>query len=218
MKCKGAIFDMDGLLFDTERIFQETWQELAETCQVELADGFVRAISGTNGEHMCRVIEEYYHVPDGNLIMEACMSAVKKKLEIHVPVQEGVTEILQYFRENGIKMAVASSSAREQIKANLENAWIEEYFEEIVSGAEVRHGKPEPDIFLRAAEKIGCRPEECFVFEDSENGIKAGYAAGCVTVMIPDLIAPSSEIVPYCSHIYENLLHAMQEIKSALSY
>lgn len=213
MKCNGAIFDMDGLLFDTERIFQETWQELADIYKVELAEGFARAISGTNGAHMCRVIETYYHVPDGTKIMETCLKNVKKKLEVYVPVKEGVSEILGYFRDHKIKMAVASSSSREQIQANLRNAGIEGYFDEIVSGEEIQHGKPEPDIFLCAAEKIGCRPEECFVFEDSENGIKAGYAAGCVTVMIPDLIAPSSEIMPYCSQIYENLLNALQAIK-----
>lgn len=215
MKCKGAIFDMDGLLFDTERIYQETWQELANMYQVNLADGFLKAISGTSGFSMCAVIEKYYHVADGTLIMNECMQSIKKKLELSVPLKTGVYDILTYFYKNRFRMAVASSSPREQIIANLRNANIIRFFDEIVSGREVAHGKPEPDIFLLAAEKIGCKPEACYVFEDSENGIKAGYAAGCVTIMIPDLIDPSPEIIPYCSGIYKNLLQAVTEIGKA---
>ena len=213
MKCSGAIFDMDGLLFDTERIFQETWKELADAYHVELAEGFTKAISGTNGAHMCRVIEAYYHVPDGEEIRDACMKGVKEKLRMHVPVKKGVSEILRYFRETGIRIAVASSSPREQIQANLECAGLYEYFDAIVSGSEVLHGKPEPDIFLRAAEKIGCSPEACYVFEDSENGIRAGAAAGCMTVMVPDLLEPSKEVMPYCKWICENLEQALGKIK-----
>lgn len=213
MKHKGAIFDMDGLLFDTERIFQETWLELAKKYQVTLVDGFVEAISGTNGERMRRVIEEYYHVSEGSTIMQACMDAVKEKLEHYVPIKPGVNEILQYFRSKGICMAVASSSRRTQIESNLKNAGIENYFDAIVSGSDIVNGKPAPDIFLYAAEKIGCKPSECYVFEDSENGIRAGHAAGCVTVMIPDLMEASTEIQSYCRGSYSNLLQALEKIK-----
>lgn len=213
MKCRGAIFDMDGLLFDTERIYQETWQELAEKYQVKLEDGFVKAISGTNGKKMCAVIEEYYHVSDGSFIINECMERMKEKLEMDVPMKAGVHEILKYFQNSGIHMAVASSSGRPQIEANLKNAGIIQYFDEIVSGTEVSHGKPEPDIFLCAAKKIGCRPEECYVFEDSENGIKAGYAAGCVTIMIPDLMEATPEIQPYCAGIYKTFFDVLKEIE-----
>lgn len=213
MKCKGAIFDMDGLLFDTERIYQETWQELAEQYQVRLEDGFLKAISGTNGAYMCAVIEKYYHVPDGSVIMNECLDRIKKKLAIHVPLKNGVHEILSYFKDNEMKLAVASSSSRQQIIMNLKNAGIMQYFDAIVSGQEVEHGKPAPDIFEYAAEKIGCLPSECYVFEDSGNGIRAGYAAGCVTMMVPDLIEASQEIVSYCFGIYSSLLEALNVIR-----
>lgn len=98
-------------------------------------------------------------------------------------------------------MAVASSSAARQIESNLETARIRGYFSAVVSGTQVRRGKPEPDIVLCAAERIGCAPGECFVFEDSENGIKAGHAAGCTAIMIPDLMEASSDILPYCGKI-----------------
>lgn len=216
MDCKGAIFDMDGLLFDTERIYQQTWKEIAMERGTALGEGFPKAISGTNGAYMCRVIETYYQVSDGHAIMEECMGRVRDKLSVHVPMKKGVYEILDFFRKKDIRMAVASSSAAEQIESNLETAGIRGYFSAIVSGTEVRHGKPAPDIFLCAAERIGCGPGECFVFEDSENGIKAGHAAGCMTVMVPDLVEASSGIRPYCTKICPDLLQAEKEIREML--
>lgn len=213
MKYKGAIFDMDGLLFDTERVYQQTWREIAEEMGVELGSGFLKAVSGTNGEYMCRVVEQYYHVSDAAAIIEQCMKRVKEKLSKHVPVKTGVPEILNFFREKGIHMAVASSSAAGQIESNLEIAGIRGYFSEIISGTEVEHGKPAPDIFLLAAERIGCEPGGCFVFEDSENGIKAGHAAGCITVMVPDLMEASPEILPYCTMVCPDLIQAERKIR-----
>lgn len=212
MQYKGAIFDMDGVLFDTERIYQETWQEIAARQDITLDGSFLRAISGTNGAYMCRVIEKYYHVPDGKDIMERCMEQVRQKLSVYVPMKKGVRDILDYFRKNDIGIAVASSSTVQQIEANLQMSGIRDYFSVIVSGSEVNQGKPEPDIFLLAAKRLHCAPEECFVFEDSENGIRAGYAAGCFTVMVPDLLEASSEIQPYCRKICSDLEQAVREI------
>ena len=203
---------MDGVLFDTERIYQETWQEIAARQDITLDGSFLRAISGTNGAYMCRVIEKYYHVPDGKDIMERCMEQVRQKLSVYVPMKKGVRDILDYFRKNDIGIAVASSSTVQQIEANLKMSGIRDYFSVIVSGLEVNQGKPEPDIFLLAAKRLHCAPEECFVFEDSENGIRAGYAAGCFTVMVPDLLEASSEIQPYCRKICSDLEQAVREI------
>ena len=111
MQYKGAVFDMDGLLFDTELVYQQTWQEIAGERNTELDSSFLNAISGTNGEYMCHVIEKYYHVPDGTAIMEECKRMVRKKLSVHVPMKKGVHEILDFFQEKGIYMAVASSSS-----------------------------------------------------------------------------------------------------------
>lgn len=212
MKIKGAIFDMDGVLFDTERLYQQVWREIAAERGIELESSFLKAISGTNGRYMCQVIEEYYHVADGRDIMEECMARIKRKLSAYVPIKKGVPEILKFFQEKGIPIAVASSSSTQQIINNLKTAGLSDYFSVIVSGTEVSHGKPAPDIFLSAAKKIDVRPEACAVFEDSENGIKAGYAAGCITIMVPDLIEPSMAIRSYCKKICVDLLQAKQEI------
>lgn len=204
---------MDGVLFDTERLYQETWKEIAMECSVRLEDDFLMAISGTNGIHMKQVIEKYYHVSDGTGIMEECMERMKRKLEVHVPVKKGVYEILEYFHGIGMRLAVASSSSEKQIEANLSKSGMRDYFSEIVSGTEVTYGKPSPDIFLLAAQKLGCRPEECLVFEDSENGVRAGHAAGCFTVMIPDLIEPNEEIKALCSKVSPDFLQVREEME-----
>lgn len=213
MKCKGAIFDMDGLLFDTEAIYQQTWNEIAEKKGIQLPKEFVKDISGTNGDTMCRVIESYYGVIDGKQIQKECMARIKKKLEIHVPKKPGVDDILRFFKENNFRIAVASSSTKSQIESNLALSGIKCYFDAIVSGSEVKKGKPEPDIFLLAAERIKCRPEECYVFEDSINGIKAGHRAGCKAIMIPDLIKPTEEIKKISDGIYDTLIEAMTSME-----
>lgn len=205
MEMQGAIFDMDGLLFDTENIYQETWNELAAENGVTLGADFVGDICGTSGAYMCRVIEKHYGVADGSIIMEECMKRVRQKLKVYVPKKPGAERIVKAFREKGMCLAVASSSYPEQIESNLKLAGLREYFDAVVSGKEVVHGKPAPDIFLLAAERIGCAPETCYVFEDSENGIRAGKAAGCTAIMIPDVLAPSEEIKEIADGIYKSL-------------
>ena len=216
MRCKGAIFDMDGLLFDTEKVFQETWQELGHENGVVLAGDFAREISGSSGEHMCKVVEKFFCVSDGSLLSEECMERVRKKLTENVPKKPGADEILQYFQREGIIIAVASSSPRTQIESNLKKAEVGKYIDIVVSGKEVAHGKPSPDIFLETVKQIGCTPQECYVFEDSENGIKAGFAAGCRTIMVPDLFEPSDTVRSMCTGVYSSLGEAMENISLIL--
>lgn len=150
---------------------RKLWNELAAENGVTLGIDFVGDICGTSGAHMCRVIEKHYGVADGSVIMEECMKRVRQKLKVHVPKKSGAERIVKAFCDKGIRLAVASSSYPEQIASNLKLAGMREYFDAVVSGKEVKHGKPAPDIFLLAAERIHCTPETCYVFEDSENGI-----------------------------------------------
>ena len=122
-----------------------------------------------------------------------------------MPEKPGLHEILDNFAGKGIKMAVASSSDREQVENNLALTGIRHYFQAVVNGAEVEKGKPNPDIFLLAADRLGLPPESCYVFEDSLSGIRAGHAAGCLPVMIPDLVQPPEEIRSLCFAVYPDL-------------
>jgi len=188
---KGAIFDMDGLLLDTERVYQENWLETARRYGQTPYPDFPAAVSGTTGENQRRIIRRYFPTVDARAFQEDCISRVDRLLEQHcAPEKPGARALLEYFRTRGVKTALASSSARERVLGNLRQAAMEDLFDVIVSGQEVERGKPEPDIFLLAAERLGCPPEECYVFEDSVNGVRAGMAAGCAAVMVPDLVPP----------------------------
>lgn len=190
----GCIFDMDGLLFDTERIFQNYWRAIAAERGIVLADSFITEITGTSGE-----------------IQKDCKERVLRHLAKNVPVKTGAVEILGRCRILGIKTAVASSSLLRQIENNLENAGMENCFDAIVSGDEVEKGKPAPDIFLLAAKRIGVPPGECTVFEDSPHGIEGALRAGMKAVMIPDLLPPWEEHRRQIE-VYNNLQEAAEKI------
>lgn len=188
---RGAIFDMDGLLLDTERLYQESWVEMAREFGQAPDPAFPSAVSGTSGEGMREVIRQYYPAVDPYAFQAGCIARVGRILDEQGPlVKPGARELLEYFRQRGIRTALASSTGRERILSNLRAAKLDRFFDAVVSGQQVERGKPEPDIFLLAASELGCPPEECYVFEDSVNGVRAGMAAGCVTVMVPDLVPP----------------------------
>lgn len=203
---RGAIFDMDGLLLDTERLYQESWVEMARVFGQTPDPAFPSAVSGTSGEGMREVIRRYYPVVDPYAFQAGCIARVDSILdEQGPPVKPGAGELLEYLSTRGVKLAVASSSGRERILSNLCAAKLDRFFAAVVSGQQVEKGKPEPDIFLLAAREIGYPPEDCYVFEDSVNGVRAGMAAGCTTVMVPDLVPPPKglEVSRVCASLLE---------------
>jgi len=203
---RGAIFDMDGLLLDTERVYQESWLETAKRFGQTPYPEFPVAVSGTTGEEQRRIIRRYYPEADPWAFQADCISRADRLLDRQRPPEKpGARAILEYFRGRGIKTALASSSGRERVLSNLRRTNLEHLFDALVSGQEVERGKPEPDIFLLAAERLGCPPEECYVFEDSINGVRAGMAAGCAAVMVPDLVQPPEGLAVYrvCASLTE---------------
>ena len=209
---QGAIFDMDGLLFDTERMYRDSWKQSAQQFGLVHNPDFPRTVCGSSGAHMREIISQYYSQVDAKAFADDCILRVERELETHVPEKTGVRDILQYFKQHGVRVAVASSSKRATVLHNLKQADILSYFDAVVSGDQVTHGKPAPDIFLLAAQQIGCEPENCAVFEDGTNGIRAGAAAGCTTIMIPDLTPPNAQLEQLCAGIYPSLSDAMNAI------
>ena len=209
---QGAIFDMDGLLFDTERMYRDSWKQSAQQFGLVHNPDFPRTVCGSSGAHMREIILQYYPQVDAKAFADDCILRVERELETHVPEKTGVRDILQYFKQHGVRVAVASSSKRATVLHNLKQADILSYFDAVVSGDQVTHGKPAPDIFLLAAQQIGCEPENCYVFEDGTNGIRVGAAAGCTTIMIPDLTPPNAQLEQLCAGIYPSLSDAMNAI------
>lgn len=209
----GAIFDMDGTLLDTERLYRETWEELAvEYGQIHDPD-FPHAIAGTSGEHMRRIVRSYYPQVDAEQFITDCLERVRQKVKISVDKKKGMDELLNYLKQNDVKMAVASSNSISQIRENMTAVGAMDYFSVLMGGNEIENGKPAPDIFLLAAERLGLPPTDCYVFEDGINGVRAGVAAGCKTVMIPDGNEANDEMYEICAGVYEDLIQVKEAIE-----
>lgn len=192
----GIIFDMDGVLIDSERQSNEGWLWAAGQLEVDMPMWLIDSFKGAPAELCCKFFDDYYKgVIDYWEAKELRTQHVYKIRETEgIPVKKGVKDIFEYIRNNGLKCAVATSTRRESAEKTLHEIGVWDYLDAVVYGDEVEHGKPEPDIFLRAAKAIGVNPSEAVVVEDSINGIKAGYAAGMRVVHIPDTIAIDDDI------------------------
>lgn len=192
----GIIFDMDGVLIDSERQSNEGWLWAAGQLGVDMPMWLIDSFKGAPAELCCKFFDDYYKGEiDYWEAKELRTQHVYKIRETEgIPVKKGVKDIFEYIRNNGLKCAVATSTRRESAEKTLHKIGVWDYLDAVVYGDEVEHGKPEPDIFLRAAKAIGISPSEAVVVEDSINGIKAGYAAGMRVVHIPDTIAIDDDI------------------------
>ena len=192
----GILFDMDGVLIDSERQSNEGWLWAAEQLGVDMPMWLIDSFKGAPAELCCKFFDDYYKgAIDYWEAKELRTQHVYKIRETEgIPVKKGVKDIFEYIRNNGLKCAVATSTRRESAEKTLHEIGVWDYLDAVVYGDEVEHGKPEPDIFLRAAKAIGVNPSEAVVVEDSINGIKAGYAADMRVVHIPDTIAIDDDI------------------------
>lgn len=203
---EAVIFDMDGLMFDTEPIWASCWPKTAIEFGVECMEGLADAMRGTNGAEAVSIIREWYgDEVDPKAFVDRFYEIAHEVLAHGAEKKPGLDRLLEYLKTEGIPMAVASSSSREMIKANLIRGGILPYFDSIVSGIEVEHAKPYPDVFLKAADELGVPPQKSLVLEDSYNGVRAGFAGGFHTVMVPDLSEPTEEMERLATAIVLNL-------------
>ena len=210
---RGAIFDMDGTLFDTEKIYQQVWLDVAEEFGEERISAFPPAISGTNlGEESERIVKRFYPNIDAKAYIARVLQEVRARAERDLELMAGVEEILTFFKSAGVVMAVASSAPVEVIEKNLTRSNLRGYFKALVGGDMVTRGKPDPEIFLLAAQKLNLPASNCYIFEDSFNGIRAAAASGGVAIMIPDQVQPTDDIRKICSAVLPSLNAARQAI------
>ena len=211
---RGAIFDMDGTLFDTEKLYRQAWLDVAAEFGEEKNYDLPTAISGSNlGEESFKVIRRFYPNIDAEAYLARVLEEVRAATERNLELMAGVEEILNFFRAANVKMAVASSAPVEVIEKNLARANLHVFFEAVVGGDKVVNGKPAPDIFLLAAEELNLPPNDCYIFEDSFNGIRSAAAAGGVAIMIPDTVQPTEEIKNLCAAVFPNLSEARKAIE-----
>lgn len=192
---KGIVFDMDGLMFDTERLAKEAWTHAGTVLGLDITQEMVIKTLGLNTNDTDRVLmEELGEVFDIMAARKIRTEYVVRSIEENgIPMKSGLPELLEYLKENNYKITVATSSEHEVARYNFRRAGISDFFDQIVCGDMIEQGKPAPDIYLRASEIIGIPPEECLALEDSPIGILAAHRAGLKPVMIPDLKEPDAE-------------------------
>ena len=220
---KAFIFDMDGTLFDTESVTKES----------------LRAISRKHGER--EDIDEFYPTTCGATIEKAKLlydafygtdypfygtdyPFYERREEMRqwirdfidtngVPVKKGAKELLTYLKDNGYKIALATSATRASAEGHIKKAGFEHFFDATVCGDEIKNSKPHPEIFLTAAQKLGIAPENCAVAEDSYLGVESGTAAGMQVFMVPDMNPPRDKEKTLAFKICNDLLEVMDYLK-----
>ena len=212
---KTVVFDMDGVLFDTERLCMDSWVQVAKQWGIHDMEEVFPLCIGLNANDTKALVMNHYG-------QDFAFDAYRKEAsqwfwdyveEKGLPVKTGVREILTFLQEAGYKIGLASSTKYESVIHHLETTGIREYFSVIVTGNMVEHSKPQPDIYLLACEKLGVTPEEAYAIEDSPNGIRAAHRAGMKPVMVPDMIKPDEEMKELSYQIFENLI----EVKDFLA-
>ena len=205
---KAVLFDMDGTVFDTEVIYRRCWFRAAEDVGFdEDMDLFFERVGGLNLTDMADLFHRVYgdSVPF-EVLWARWLACIDDEMACDVlPFKAGAPEILFALKEQGIKIALVTSSGHKTVARYLQMSRLESVFDVIMTGDRVTHGKPHPEIFLSAAEKLGIAPEHCVVIEDSPNGIKAGHAAGMYTVMVPDLHPCTKELEALLWHRCDTL-------------
>ncbi len=191
---RGAVFDMDGLLLDTERVVDKAWDEAAALT------GFTdvqRAKLGCKGlnEASTRAffLRTYGEAFDYQTFRDLTRKLAHEVLDVRVPVKEGAAHLLETLQRHGIALAVASSTREVTVRDQLERAGLLSYFSAVITGDMVTKGKPHPEIFQMACEALSLPPEQCLAFEDSVNGIRSAYRAGMYPVHVPDLVLANGE-------------------------
>lgn len=217
---KGILFDMDGLILDTEKLYCRFWQEAARILgypmTMEQALG-MRSLNRQAGEAKLKSYfgEGISYTEVREKRIELMDAFVEKE---GVTTKPGIWELLAFLKEKQIRTAIATSSPIGRTKKYLSSVHLENEFDAIVSGYMVEHGKPEPDIYVYAAGQLGLEPENCIVLEDSPAGILAAYRAGCMPVMIPDLDEPDEETRKLLFAQAESLVQFRKNLDCCIRY
>ena len=215
---QAVIFDMDGVIFDSERLVIECWEVIAAKHNVPDIVEICMRVQGNNREETGKRFREKYgsDFPYEAYKKEVTALFRERYGEGRLPLKPGVAEILKELKRNNIPLALASSTRSDIVKLEMSEANLLPYFDAVLGGDMAPRSKPEPDIFLAAAVALQAEPKYCYVLEDSHNGIRAAYRAGMHPVMVPDMQQPTEEIRGIAEVIVENLMAALEYLQARM--
>lgn len=214
----SVILDMDGTIFDTERLVLDCWERVGDKHGIrDIREVFMRCI-GTNKVRTQEIVYEHYgkDFPFEKFSEESSVlfHAITEKAGI--PVKKGAEELLEYLSKNRVSLGLASSTRLAAVTQELQTAGLYDYFQVVVGGDLLKNSKPAPDIYLMACERMGILPENTYAVEDSYNGIRSAHSAGLRPVMVPDLTPATEEMRSLSVAVFEDLLQVKEYFEKAL--
>lgn len=217
-KIKLVIFDMDGTIFDTERLGLKCWKEAFKQLNIPVPEKVLYNKIGLNSKDSKELMKKESGIDfDYDAVKKLKKIIIQEYIEKNgVPIKKGFFELINFLKQQNIKTALATSRSHEMAYYYLEKAGtnFNKYFDFIVTGDLIENGKPNPDIFLYVSNKLNIEPKNCLIVEDSINGIKAGISANMKAIMIPDLIEPNEEIKTNIFKIFDDLTKIINVIKN----
>ena len=214
----AVLFDMDGLLLDTESLYLQAMQAAARTFDREMTLDFCHSMIGVPGRECDVMIQDLYG--PGFSIAEfrgRYSGIIKQLLEQSIPVKPGVAELLDFLDVLGLPAAVATASRRVTAEHHLGRAGLLDRFKAVATIDDVERAKPHPDIYLEAARRLDVPPDRCIAFEDSSIGLTAAHAAGTMAIMVPDILQPLPEIRGKCLAVVDDLHAALGLLRTAFA-
>lgn len=213
---KAIIFDMDGLMIDSERVTFECYQERLKDMNLTMDEEFYKTLLG---KPIKGIYQRFYDVygndfPIQNVIQDVHQLMAERFETEGVPVKKGLVELLHYLKDNNYKTIVATSSNRDRVDKILSQAKITEFFDDSICGDEVTKGKPNPEVFLKSCQKLSVNVDEAIVLEDSEAGIQASYDANIKVICIPDMKYPEKQYEEKTFKILKDLTEVTVYLKS----
>jgi HAD superfamily hydrolase (TIGR01509 family) len=209
---EAILFDMDGLLIDTESVYIDALQTAARAMGREMPIEFCHSMIGIPGPVCDGMIQDFYG-PDFALEAFAAHfdEHAHRVLGASVPIKAGAVELLDFLRARGLPLGIATSSSQATVAGYLGRAGLLDRFQAVATRDDVRHGKPRPDVYIEAARRLGVPPGHCIALEDSNTGLTAAHAAGTMAIMVPDIVQPTDEVRAKCLHIAADL-HAVLRV------
>lgn len=209
---KAVVFDMDGVIFDSERAVMQCWKEVASRHNIPDIGKAILACTGTTMVRTREIMLNLYGAdfPYDEYARESSAIFHSRYDGGRLPMKPGVKELLTFLKEHDKKIALASSTRQQVVTDELRDAGIIEYFDRIICGDMVSRSKPAPDIFLKACEELNISPSDSYAIEDSYNGIRAAHAGGLHPIMVPDLLPADEEMQSLAEIVLPSLTSVME--------